>query len=153
MKIGIKNAAVAENDQDVTVVGVQGVQIATEIRNADYLKKIALRGTNIGNVEATVEKARERDFKEGRRLAILYKTWPGKWVETGRESLVGVMVGNVRVDEKVMMLDGRVTEETGDQNGAQVVGTGMAGQMFEVMSVETAAEGKMEGESDAAVKK
>jgi hypothetical protein len=73
-----KSAAAAENDQDATVVGVQEVQIATEIRNVDHPKKIALRETSTGIVEATVEKANEIGIKEDHRLAILFQA--EKWV-------------------------------------------------------------------------
>jgi hypothetical protein len=76
-------------------------------------------------------------------------------VETarGRGNLVGAMVESVRVDEKLMMLDGRVTEVTGDQREVLVVETEMEGQISEAMSVETVVEEKREEESDAAVRK
>lgn len=130
------------------------------ILNVAQSKKIVLRETSIGIVEANAEKARETDIKEDHRLATLSRV--GKWerlnervVETGteRETLVDVMVGNVRADEKFMMLDGRVTEEIEDRREALPGETEMEGRMLEAMSVETVAEERMEEESGVVVRK
>jgi hypothetical protein len=159
VRIETENAAAAESDLAVTVVGVQEVQIVPGIRSVVCLKKIAHRGTSIGTVEATVQKAKEKDIKEDHRLATLSKA--EKWqplqervVETGSGSgtLVDVMAGSVRVDEKFMTLDGRVTEQIEGQRGLLVVETEMGGQILEVTSVERVADERTEGESDAAVR-
>lgn len=153
MRIGTENVVAAENDQDVTVVGAQEVQIEAEIQSVHQLKRIAHQGTSIGIVGAIAEKARETDIKADHRLAILSQAENWELLQErvdetgrGRESLVDVMVGSARADVMVMMPDGLVKEEI----GVLVVETEMGGQILEVMNAEMVVEGRTEEESDAA---